>query len=68
MHAVQRRYDAQSELVAERKGSKNNALPTQTTGIQDFDLLEYAPHMEIILAGLKDQHFSTKSSTQSSTQ
>jgi hypothetical protein len=54
--------------VAERKGSKNNALPTQTTGIQDFDLLEYAPHMEIILAGLKDQHFSTKSSTQSSTQ
>ena len=62
MNAVQRRVDAQ------RKGSKKYALPTQTTGIQDFDLLEYAPHMEIILAGLKDQHFSTKSSTQSSTQ
>jgi hypothetical protein len=54
MNAVQRRDDAQSELAAERKGSKNNALPTPTTGKPDFDLLELAPHKEIILARLEE--------------
>ena len=54
MNTVQRRDDAQSELVAERKGSKNNALPTPTTGKPDFDLLEFSPHKEIILARLED--------------
>ena len=44
MNAVQRRVDAQ------RKGSKKYALSTQTTGEPDFDLLEFAPHKEIILA------------------